>query len=287
MEPVEEPGCPQDTRIDLRGVTISGMEGTEMVEVAGVQTRLLDLPQTDGEKSRPVVLLHGWGGRLESMAPVARCLEGPRRVLALDLPGFGDAPVPDDVWGSREYADFVRNLLWARGVERAHFVGHSFGGKVALQVAVARPGLVDKLVVVGSSGLRTPPSASARAKRLISKAAHAAGTLGPPGRRVRAVVYDRIASQDYKEAGPLRPVLVKTVNEDLSGVLPEVVAPTLVVWGDTDGSVPLDHGRKMAGLIPDAGLVVFEGAGHFAYLDEPARFCRIVRHFFGSPAGNG
>jgi pimeloyl-ACP methyl ester carboxylesterase len=50
-----------------------------------------------------------------------------------------------------------------------------------------------------------------------------------------------------------------------------------------EDAVPVEHGRRMAKLIPDAGLVLFEGAGHFAYLDDPDRFCRVVRHFLGAP----
>ena len=89
--------------------------------------------------------------------------------------------------------------------------------------------------------------------------------------RLRTAIYDRIASQDYKEAGDLRPILVKVVNEDIGHLLPNVAAPTLLVWGTEDDAAPLAHGRRMEQLIPDAGLVTFEGAGHFAYLDQPDR----------------
>jgi pimeloyl-ACP methyl ester carboxylesterase len=94
-------------------------------------------------------------------------------------------------------------------------------------------------------------------------------------------VYRRIASEDYRNAGPLRPTFVRVVNEDFGPLLPEITAPTLLVWGARDDAVPLSHARRMEEAIPDAGLVVFEDAGHFAYLDEPDRFCRIVRHFLG------
>ena len=81
----------------------------------------------------------------------------------------------------------------------------------------------------------------------------------------------------------MRSIMVKVVNEDYKDLLPRISVPTLLVWGSADEDAPLTHGRMMEQLIPDAGLVIFEGAGHFSYLDEPARFCRIVRHFFGVP----
>jgi pimeloyl-ACP methyl ester carboxylesterase len=224
-------------------------------------------------------VLHGWGGRIESMAPVISCLESSSRVVALDLPGFGESPTPNGVWGTPDYAEFVRDVLTTLDIEQAAFVSHSFGAKTALYLAATHRDVVTKLVVQGASGLRRAPSVKARAKRTIGKGAKFAGRLGPPGRALRTAIYDKIASQDYKEAGDLRPILVKVVNEDIGHLLPNVAAPTLLVWGTEDDAAPLAHGRRMEELIPDAGLVTFEGAGHFAYLDQPDRFCTIVRHF--------
>jgi pimeloyl-ACP methyl ester carboxylesterase len=250
-------------------------EASTTVEARGQTTRLVDLGS--GE---PVVVLHGWGGRVESMAPVIHCLAASRRVLALDLPGFGEAPAPTSAWGTSDYATFVRDVLASAGVAHADFVGHSFGAKTSLHLA-ATSGCVRRLVLAGSSGLRTPPSFKARVKRGVSRAGRGAKRLGPPGRALSAAIYRRIASDDYRNAGPLRPTFVKVVNEDLAGLLPEVSVPTLLVWGTEDDAVPVAHARAMEKAIPDAGLVLFEGAGHFAYLDEADRFCRVVRHFLG------
>ncbi|MGH2807212.1 MAG: alpha/beta fold hydrolase, partial [Actinomycetota bacterium] len=84
---------------------------------------------------------------------------------------------------------------------------------------------------------------------------------------------------------PMRPILVKVVNEDYETLLPRVSSSTLLIWGSEDDAAPLTHGQKMEKLIGDAGLVVFEGAGHFAYLDDSDRFCRIARVFFGGGEG--
>ena len=229
----------------------------------------------------PVIVLHGWGGRIESMTPVITCLASQMEVTAIDLPGFGESPAPSGVWGTADYAQFVVDLLADLNIDRAHFVGHSFGAKTSLYLAATHADAVDKLVVVGSSGLTSPPNAKVRAKRLVSKGARVAGRLGPPGEKLQRVVYDKIASQDYKDAGPMRPIMVKVVNEDIAYLLSRVTASTLLVWGSDDDAVPLTHARVMESLIPDAGLVVFEGAGHFAYLDQPDRFCTVARHFFG------
>lgn len=248
----------------------------QMIEINGQKARVLD--EGDGPA---VVVLHGWGGKIESMTPVLRCL-GPRhRVVAIDLPGFGDSPLPSGRWGTPDFAAFIRDVLVELGVDRAHFVGHSFGAKVSFYLATVYPDLVDKLVLAGSPGLRTPPSFAARMKRVAGRAGRMAGKFGPPGRAVQGAVYKRVASSDYQNAGELRPILVRVVNEDLRAVLPRVRSSTLLVWGSEDDAAPLAHGQEMERLIPDAGLVVFEGAGHFVYLDEADRFCRVIRHFFG------
>ena len=253
-------------------------ERTRIVRAGAAEARVFE----DGpESAPPVVVLHGWGGRIESMAPLLSCLKHGYRVISLDLPGFGDSPVPPEHWGTPEYAAFVRDVLADLGIGRAHFVGHSYGAKTSLYLAATEDGLVDKLVLQGSSGLRTPPSMKARMKRSLSKGAKFAGRLGRPGQALRQAVYDRIASTDYRDAGAMRPILVRVVNEDMTPFLSQIKSPTLLVWGTNDDAAPLIHGRTMAKLIPDAGLVEFEGAGHFAYLDEPERFCTIVQHFLG------
>jgi pimeloyl-ACP methyl ester carboxylesterase len=250
------------------------MDDTPQVEIEGQAARVIETGS-----GPPVVVLHGWGGRIESMAPVIDCLRASFRVIAFDLPGFGRSPAPVGVWGTADYAGFVRAALQEMDIERAHFVGHSFGAKTSLYLAAIHPQMVNKLLLVGSSGLRSAPSLKARAKRIASKTARAVGKLGPPGQVIRDAAYKKLASEDYRNAGPMRPTFVKVVNEDLSDLLPSISASTLLVWGTEDDAVPVAHARKMEEAIPDAGLVLFEGAGHFAYLDEPQRFCRVARHF--------
>jgi pimeloyl-ACP methyl ester carboxylesterase len=162
-------------------------------------------------------------------------------------------------------------------------LGHSFGGKVSINIAAAEPELVHKLILVDASGLRPSPSVAARFKRSVARAGRLAGYFGPPGRALRKLAYAKVASPDYRDAGPLRPSFVKIVNEDVTELLPRISASTLLVWGAQDEDVPVRYAQEMERLISDAGLVVLEPAGHFSYLDQPDRFCRVIRHFLGQP----
>ena len=123
------------------------MHPTTTITVGGRPVRVLDTGSGEA-----VVVLHGWGGRIESMGPVIDCLSSHLRVVAPDLPGFGESPVPDGVWGTPDYATYVRDLLSELGVTKAHFVGHSFGAKISFYLAATVPALVDKVVLAGSPG---------------------------------------------------------------------------------------------------------------------------------------
>lgn len=164
-------------------------------------------------------------------------------------------------------------------------VGHSNGGRIAIRLAATEPERVGKLVLVDAAGIR--PKRTLRWYRLVALAKvgkHAARWLGGGGERLRDALVARVASADYAAAGELRPTLVRLVNAELRPYLPDIQAPTLLIWGDRDADTPLWMGREMERLIPDAGLVTLEGAGHFSYLDQPDRFARIVAHFLAPPA---
>lgn len=88
-------------------------------------------------------------------------------------------------------------------------------------------------------------------------------------------------SADYNAASPImRQCLVKVVNEDLTPLISNIKASTLLIWGEKDDATPLSDGQLMEKLIPDAGLVVLENSGHYAFLEQGVRFCRIISSFF-------
>jgi len=88
-------------------------------------------------------------------------------------------------------------------------------------------------------------------------------------------------SADYAAASPMmRQCLVRVVNEDLSHLLPTITPPTLLVWGENDTATPLADGQRMEKEIPNAGLAVIRGAGHFSFVEQPVIFRNIMASFF-------
>lgn len=247
-------------------------------------TRLngLDTYYQDEGQGEPVVLLHGWGVSSQSLARVASSLATAYRVLSIDLPGFGWSRAPANAWGAVQYADHVRALLDALGLDRVALLGHSFGGRIAIVLAVQHPVRVARLILVASAGVRTRPSIRVRAKIAATKLVRRVLTLpgwGRVGERVLRRWQDRMGSRDYRAAGAMRPTLVKVVNEDLTPMLPMIQAPTLLLWGDQDQEVRRPAVETMAERIPGARLVVFPGAGHFPFQDAPEEFHRRLTEF--------
>lgn len=260
---------------------------TEHCLVQGLSTRYLHRggPQRDhGRDSAPILILHGWGANIETVTPIVGALERLGDVYALDLPGFGETQLPPEPWGVEEYQRFLGSFMDAHGIERASLVGHSNGGRIAIRMAATEPHRVLKLVLVDSAGIRPKRGFTYHRKVAMAKVGkHAACLLGPPGEKLRSWLVGKAASTDYAAAGELRPTFVKLVNEDLRSLLPDVQASTLLIWGSKDTDTPLSDAQLMERQIPDAGLVVLEGAGHYSYLDQPGRFGTIARHFLGGP----
>lgn len=249
------------------------------VTIAGLRTRYV----VTGE-GEPLLLLHGWGTQLDSLAPVARHLAACRRIFALDFPGFGGTQLPPVDWSVGDYAAWLAQFTTHFALEKSDLLGHSFGGRVAIKFSTAWPERVGRLVLIDSAGVRQyKTSPRYRISRLVAKAGRPVLNLLPePARkRMQWRMYRAIGSTDYLTAGPLRGTYSKVISEDLEPLLPAIRARTLLVWGELDASTPLADARVMASKIPNNRLVVIPDAGHYPFLDRPELVFAALDGFFG------
>jgi pimeloyl-ACP methyl ester carboxylesterase len=251
-----------------------------------------------------LLLLHGIGDSSESWLPVFDALAGHHPVIAPDLLGHGASDKPRADYAVAAYANGMRDLLDVLGVDRATIVGHSLGGGVAAQLAYQFPERCARLVLVASGGAGrdvTPVLrlAAAPLAGLVLAPLHwpvarplvrgALGLLGRAGNdlardgehvaRVLAGLPDGDAHAAFTRT--LRSVVdwrgqVVTLLDRC--YLTEDV-PTLLVWGDRDGVIPVAHAHTAHGAMPASRLEVFAGAGHFPHHADPDRFVRLVREF--------
>jgi len=224
----------------------------------------------------PLLVLHGWGQSHEALTPLAELLTPAAKPYLVDLPGFGQSKIPENVWSAYDYADCMVRYLDMQQIDKFSVLGHSFGGKIAMCLAMRYPERVEKLVLVAASGV--PPQRSL-IRRLKMKSIVSAGKLLKSYDRIFGTQHfqqkyaPKFGSRDYKNAGNMRPILVKSVNEDLAPVLSQVKCKTLILWGENDPETPLESGKRLANLIPESTFCSFPYHDHQLFQDAGAHLC--------------
>ena len=241
------------------------------------------------EGAEPVLLLHGWGSSAELMRPIAQALADAYRVYNVDLPGHGRSPAPPVAWGVSEHAVLVQRLIKEQTSAPVTLVGHSNGGRIALYMAseLEMAPLLRRLVLVAPSGITPRRSWRYHARRNLARALKAPFELMPDALREpgldwlrHSLLWRALGSSDYRALdGVMRETFVRTVNCHLDDRVARVDVPCLLFWGDRDEAISRYQMDVLERQIPDAGLVVLPGAGHYAYLDDPDTFIAATRHF--------
>ena len=228
-----------------------------------------------------IILMHGWGCDRTIWANTVPLLKNHYRVVSIDFAGFGLSDEPTTVWGVEEYTRSIEALVAHLGIEYPSFVAHSFGGRVA--IVYASRNAVNKLVFADVAGVKPRRTWRYYYKVYSFKAMRYALPLLIGRRKAQMLVEQRRAvagSSDYNSATPMmRAILSKCVNEDLCHLMPKVKAPVLLFWGDKDTATPISDARKMERLMPNAGLVVAEGAGHYAMLEQAELWRASLKSF--------
>lgn len=218
-----------------------------------------------------VVILHGWGQNRRLWDPIAERLAHFWPTQAWDLPGFGDEPLVSAEWGVAEYADWAEKRLAGIG-DDVFVVGHSFGGRVAAEIAARRPTWLRGMVLFGAPCLYRPET-STKLKNIIF---HLGKRLVP--RSVRG----RFMNQELRDAEALGlgDVFRRVVRHDQTALLPKIAVPTLLLWGEQDAEVPVRIAEEMHRLIPGSRLDVLPGAGHNAHIENPVLVYGKIQQFF-------
>jgi pimeloyl-ACP methyl ester carboxylesterase len=223
-----------------------------------------------------MMFLHGWGGNRESLRPIGALFQQTYRVHLVDLPGFGDAPPPPSDWDTITYTDLVQRYLLERISGPVVLVGHSFGGRVAVRLAARRLPQIRAMVLLAVPGLPAPAYSRARLRRLAIRLLRRALALGVPiaGKGPLDWHTRTFGSRDYLDAGVLRSVLVRTVNEDLTESAKAVACPVLLLWGTDDRETPPWLAERFAALMDGRSRVeLLPHKDHYLYAGTGAHLC--------------
>jgi pimeloyl-ACP methyl ester carboxylesterase len=254
-----------------------------------------------------LLLLHGIGDSSESWVPLISALARRFTVVAPDLLGHGRSAKPRADYSIAAYANGMRDLTEVLGIDRFTVVGHSLGGGVAAQLAYQYPERVERMVLVASGGVARDVSPVLR----VASAPFAELTLpllqAAPSRLVTRVIVEllRVGGHDLgRDAGevtriidgmpdgPARSAFTRTLRSvvDWRGQLVTMLdrcylaerMPTMLVWGDHDGIIPVAHAHLAHQAMPNSRLEIIEGAGHFPHHTDPIRFVCDLEDFVDS-----
>lgn len=252
----------------------------ETVTVDGLNIRYIDQGTGDA-----VLLLHGWDAPAETYRLIIDHLSARFRVVAPNAPGCGGSDEPPDAWTVDDFADFTAKFAQAVGLTRVTLIGHSFGGRTIIKLMSRRerPFEVQRIVLLDAAGIKPKRSARYYLRVYSFKAAKAICSL-PPIKALFPNALDnarkKFGSADYRQASEvMRRTMVACINEDLTPLLPKIDVPTLLIWGENDTATPLSDAKIMEKAIPDAGLVTFPGAGHFAFAERWGQCARVLDAF--------
>ncbi len=268
---------------------------SQFIELMGMQVHLRDEgPRDDAE---PLLLLHGTSASLHTWEGWVADLKRTRRVISVDLPGFGlTGPFPDGDYRIAHYTAFLDALLDRLQVPPVVVAGNSFGGQLAWELAVARPARVSRLILVDAAGyprqsssvpigfrLAQVPALAPLMARLLPRRMIESSVQNVYGDPTR--VTDELVERYYQltlRAGN-RQALVQRFQQapagDSQALIRQVRQPTLILWGGRDGLIAPANAERFKADIAGSRLVIFEQLGHVPQEEDPALTLPVVQGF--------
>jgi len=240
----------------------------------------------------PVVLIHGLGDSLRSYEPVLAHLPLDVRALVPSLRGHGDADRPDQGYTPADHVGDIALLLDDAGVNQAVIAGHSSGSQIAQLFAITHPRRTLGLVLIGAPGPVPDQAAAARMTEEVAALRDpiddtwlrdfAASTLAGP---IPEAFLDTIVAESRKVPARVYQTAWPGIRDfDLSGDLQRITVPTIIIWGDQD-RVPVatrECQNQLVDAIPDARLMIYQGAGHSPHWERPQQFAADLASFVRS-----
>ncbi|GAY14600.1 alpha/beta fold hydrolase [Mycobacterium sp. shizuoka-1] len=279
------------------------MDELKFLDLHGDRVAYLDEGQGD-----VILLLHGMAGSSQTWRQMIRPLSRRYRVIAPDLPGHGSSDKPRSDYSLGAFAVFLRDLLDELGVTHATVVGQSLGGGIAMQFVYQHPDYCRRLILMNSGGLGpdvgwtlrllsapgaelimpiiAPPPVLAIGEKVRSWFGKA-GIQSPRGAEIWSA-YSSFADAQTRQAflRTLRSVVdyrgqaVSALNR-----LHVATMPVMVIWGDQDAIIPVEHAYSAHETRPDVRLEVLAGVGHFPQVERPMEVVELIDDFIATTAG--
>lgn len=261
---------------------IGAMDEDKIIEVFG-----LKISYSDTGYGKNILILHGWGSRHTSWIEVQRNLvKKGFRVIVPDLPGFGKSEEPINLWGLKEYSEFVREFAKVVNIEKYAIAGHSFGGRIAIDYSTRYPEDFKRLILISAAGVVRRRKIRTKILLIFTKIGNFVFSL-PALSFARAYVtkiwYTLSGEKDYYRASHMmKAIMQKVLDEELKSYLPNIFVPTLILWGEKDVATPLSDGIIIHENIPKSSLHVFKGMPHALNFKNPDGIAEKIVEFLAT-----
>lgn len=269
---------------------------SRFVTLQGMQVHIRDEGPRDDPT--PIVLIHGTSASLHTWDGWVAALSPHRRVVRMDLPGFGlTGPAADGDYSMARYTGFMRELLDLLKLDAVVMAGNSLGGGIAWQTALAHPTRVRQLILVDATGYPLQPQSMPIGFRLAQMAwlapvtqkilprsmiaASVRNVYGQPDKVTPALVdrYYELTLREGNRASLTKRFQYRSSDAALAGQISQLRMPTLILWGSEDRLIPPDHGQAFHQDIAGSQLQVFEGLGHVPHEEDPEATVQGVVNF--------
>ena len=270
-------------------------EHLRWAEIEGKQVNYVEIGQGEGE---PIVFIHGLSGSWQNWLENLPFFAQKRRCIAMDLPGFGYSEMPREKISISNYARQVDALCEQLELGECVVVGNSMGGFVTAEMSIQYPRRVKSACLVAAAGI----SITNLRRRPLMTGARVIGALGATSAaRTRIMVsrprlrwaftnfvfrHPSLLEPDlvYEQArGAGKPGFVDALDAllsyDFRDRLPEIKAPTLIIWGEDDMLVPVQDAHEFERLIPESRTIILKDTGHTPMLERPTKFNELLAEF--------
>jgi 2-hydroxy-6-oxonona-2,4-dienedioate hydrolase len=265
--------------INLRTNLIS----EEYVKVGENKIRYLN----GGSSSGNIVLIHGLGGFAERWATVMPILSKKYRVIAPDLPGYGYSDKPSIDYTPEFFSKFIFDFLDGLDIRKTCMIGTSLGGQIVAECAITQSKTIEKIVLASPAGIMksSTPTLDAYSMAALYPSYDTVKTAYEMMTGSKNVTTESIEgfikrmTQPNAKMAFMSTLLALKNSSPITDRLPNITAPTLVIWGKNDTMIPVKYANDFASSIKNCQLEIMENCGHTPHIEEPVKFSQIILNF--------
>lgn len=221
-----------------------------------------------GDGDTVFIWAHGWGTNHKTLLPLSQSLTKMGRHYVLDLPGFGQSPPPKTVWGAADYAEYIHEFIKSLKARKIVWIGHSFGCRIGVKYSALYAKDIDRLIIIAGAGLPAKRSLCQKMRMIFWVSIFKTLKVFANTEEKLEKLKSKYGSADYRNAGDMRQIFIKTIGENLTGDALKIECPVALYYGDKDTETKPDIGIRYDQLIQNSQLEIFEGYDHYTILTK-------------------